>query len=855
MPNRRHILLVEDNELNIEILANILEKEYHVLKACNGKEAIDILKDRTNKISLVMTDVNMPVMNGYELLDYLKSDDELSLIPVIVMTQSDSQEEELAALSHGANDFLPKPYRPSIILHRTKNLINFRETAAIVNDLQKDRLTGLYTKEYFYKKAEDIIQNDLDNDYSIICTNIENFKLYNDIFGQKAGDALLKDIASNISKTIGPDGICGRMNADRFLILQKRDVEEKDRAGFLKIHNRVNENVTMKWGVYRVLDRSVHIELMCDRAKLACDSIKGMFDTYVAQYDEKIRDRLLKEMAITEVMESALKEGQFTFYLQPKYNLRNNLPAGAEALVRWIHPDWGFMSPAEFIPLFEKNGFITTLDEYIWEEVFKTLDRWKKCGFKLLPVSVNVSRIDVLRSNLTATFRRLLEKYDVDPEYVHLELTESAYSENTRQIIEVIDELRHLGFLVEMDDFGSGYSSLNMFSQMNIDYLKLDMKFIQNELSSPTGATIINFIIDLAHKLDLKVVAEGVETYEHVNKLRNMDCDYGQGYFYSRPLKIADYEKLVAETEFSVSSKSETMEYADTKRHILLIDNDKEYYSLIEKTFGSKFEFVRARNIEETENVIRKKEHFDVIILNYDLDETEKISSLIRHDSVLFETPLLAIINNPSVCNAQMNLEGSDDFLCKHHPLCDLYRRVEALVSLNETRMKCKALKEEASHDYTTSLLNRRGLKWALDSLKPGDYPLGIYIFDIDNLKTVNDSKGHDAGDIAIKEFADMVIKNTRSKDIICRYGGDEFLLILKNINSKEMALKKGNQLCDRYTDICKEKNIEASCSCGLKLCKSADDISMSLIDKADRALYAAKQNGKGHCVVFEEAE
>mgnify|MGYP003516209160 FL=1 len=145
------------------------------------------------------------------------------------------------------------------------------------------------------------------------------------------------------------------MNADRFLILQKRNIEEKDRAEYLKLHNQFNENVTLKWGVYRVVDRNVHIELMCDRAKLACDSIKGIFDTYVAEYDEKLRDKLIKEMAITEVMESALKDGQFTFYLQPKYDIRNNLPSGAEALVRWIHPEWGFMSPADFIPLFVFN--------------------------------------------------------------------------------------------------------------------------------------------------------------------------------------------------------------------------------------------------------------------------------------------------------------------------------------------------------------------------------------------------------------------------------------------------------------------------------------------------------------------
>ena len=286
---------------------------------------------------------------------------------------------------------------------------------------------------------------------------------------------------------------------------------------------------------------------------------------------------------------------------------------------------------------------------------------------------------------------------------------------------------------------------------------------------------------------------------------------------------------------------------------ILIIDDDEEYCRLVEKTFGSKFVFTRIRNMSELNAIIERKECFDVIILNYELDEAEKISGVIRHDAHLFATPILAIINNPSKCKAQINLEGSDDFLCKHHPLCDLYRRVEALVTLSETRRKCQALREEASHDYTTSLLNRRGLKWALDSIKDSEYPLGIYIFDIDNLKNVNDSKGHEAGDAAIREFADMVLNNTRSRDISCRYGGDEFLLILKNIGNEKTALKKGNEICKKYASICSSKGIEASCSCGLKLCKSSDDISMSLIDKADRALYVSKQEGKGHCVIFGE--
>lgn len=253
---------------------------------------------------------------------------------------------------------------------------------------------------------------------------------------------------------------------------------------------------------------------MCDRALLAVDSIKGQYNRYFAVYDDALRGKLLREQAITEAMETALDEGQFVVYLQPKYNLHDDRLAGAEALVRWNHPAWGFLSPGEFIPLFEKNGFITQLDQYVWEQVCALMKTWNEKEYPALPVSVNVSRSDIYQSDLAQTLLKIVHKYGLEPKQLHLELTESAYTENPNQIVGTVDHLRKLGFIIEMDDFGSGYSSLNMLNRMKLNVLKLDMKFIQSETAKPMEQGILRFVVGLGHWLNLSVVAEGVETRE-----------------------------------------------------------------------------------------------------------------------------------------------------------------------------------------------------------------------------------------------------------------------------------------------------------------------------------------------------
>ena len=253
MVPQKQILIVEDNELNRAMLVEILSSEYQVLEAENGQEALDILEHHKDDIALILLDVMMPVMDGYTFLDRVKADTELALIPVIVMTQGDSEDDEVSALVHGATDFVPKPYRPRVILHRVVSIINLRETAALVNQFQYDWLTGLYSKEFFYRKVRERLDQDYEREYTIVCTNIENFKLYNDAFGREAGDRLLKESAANMKSLLGSHSICGRYGADRFMFLEEREKEKSDREQFFlgKYMNRPKnmENVAVNWGI------------------------------------------------------------------------------------------------------------------------------------------------------------------------------------------------------------------------------------------------------------------------------------------------------------------------------------------------------------------------------------------------------------------------------------------------------------------------------------------------------------------------------------------------------------------------------------------------------------------------------
>ena len=544
----RRVLVVDDSRLNRLLLSRILSDDYEVLQAENGLDAMDILRGSGATISAVLLDIVMPVMDGYEVLSQMRADDSMSMIPVIVATSDTDVDAEVKCLSLGANDVITKPYNPVIIRHRLWNTINLRETAAIINQFEKDVLTGVYSKEFFYKKAEFLINVNPRHRYDIVCCDVERFKLINDLFGEATGDALLKHLAKQLLHGMKGMGLCGRIGADKFAcLLPHRD--KYDGELFAEEIRAINEfpisiYINVCYGIYVIDDVSLPISTMCDRALTACDSIKGRYGSSFAYYDDGFRQKAIDEQFIVDGMKTGLIEKQFQVYYQPKYSLQTEEIVGAEALVRWIHPKRGFLSPADFIPIFEKNGFITDLDIYVWDTACSHLRAWIDAGNKPLPVSVNVSRTDIYNPELEHILVGLLQKHRLEPSLLHLEITETAYTEDAEQLINTVARLKDLGFLIEMDDFGKGYSSLNMLADLPINILKLDMSFIC-EADNDRKKNILSVIIYLAHKLGLPIVAEGVETSAQKLTLREMGCGFAQGFYYAKPMPREEFEAHV----------------------------------------------------------------------------------------------------------------------------------------------------------------------------------------------------------------------------------------------------------------------------------------------------------------------
>lgn len=549
------ILLIDDDEENRSTLHEILSDTYTIVDASTITEALTKLENHAVKISMILLNLMISNMYGFAFLAELQRIKAATNIPVIVTTVDNNETKELEALQLGAHDIIAKPFRPAIIKRRIANTIKLLKTAAEINMIERDALTGLYSMSFFAKKVTEVIQSNEDKRYLVVFANISRFKLVNELFGRAEGDRLLTFIGKSILDTIGENELCGHAGADNFFILI--DSDKYSEGSIKEIVNKLNSysipiNIVMRFGVYMINDITMPIEKICDRAKLAVDTFEGNYESFITYYDDSIREKLLREHMITNAMKRAVEEKQFVIYYQPKFDLNSECVIGAEALVRWKHPEFGFLSPGEFIPIFEKNGFISELDYYVWDCVCQKIASWVETGHSLMPISVNVSRVDLYNPKLPQLLFDLVNKYKIPIQYLHLEITESAYTDNAKQMIDIVNEIRKIGFVIEMDDFGTGYSSLNMLSDLPIEILKLDMSFLRNNVGRSSGRSVIQFVINLAKWLGLFVVAEGVETQEQAIFLRNMGCDYAQGYYYSKPVDDSDFEKLLLETHLCV---------------------------------------------------------------------------------------------------------------------------------------------------------------------------------------------------------------------------------------------------------------------------------------------------------------
>ena len=807
---KRTILVVDDELINRELLRNILETEYEVITAKNGQEGLEALREKNGMVSLVLLDLMMPVMNGTDMLRCIKEDAATAQIPVIVLTSD--QTAEIECLELGAIDFIPKPYpQAGVILARVRRTIELSEDRDIIQSTERDPLTGLYNREYFYRYAQQMDQYHSGMDMDALVVDIYHFRLINERFGAVYGDAVLRQVGKKLQDLVeNSGGIVGRREADTFLIYcpHRTDYESMlggDALSLDAVQDKENR-VRLRVGIYSRVDKTIDIERRFDRAKTAADTVRASVTKTVALYDSGLHEKELYQEQLVEDFQRAIQEEQFQVYYQPKFDIRAQEPilSSAEALVRWRHPRLGMISPGVFIPLFEENGLIQELDTYVWVHAAAQLQAWKKRFGFVMPVSVNMSRIDMYDPHLIENLLDILSRHGLTSGEFLLEITESAYTQDSGQIIQTVSRLRELGFQIEMDDFGTGYSSLNMISALPIDALKVDMQFIRSAFDQKKDTRMLEVIIDIADYLAVPVIAEGVEQEEQVNALRLMGCDIVQGYYFSRPVPPEEYERFLEERQRQESKTSEQdaiplllgpkprqarelgrivhalaadyfcIYYVNTENdQFIEYSSHKEYQELgIEKSGDDFFGLLRG--------------HFERVVYPEDLPQVlaamDKpfLMNTLKANGIFTLTYRLLFDGRPTYVHMKISrMEDRSDphIVIGMSSIDDQVRREQ------ERERELARARELANRDALTGVKSKLAFtnaeqEWNWRILHDQAQPFAVALCDLNGLKNVNDTQGHKAGDAYIQQACSIICEIFRHSPVF-RIGGDEFVAIL----------------------------------------------------------------------------
>lgn len=538
----------------------------------------------------------------------------------------ESLQLELLKSPYHIEEVIPFETVRLLVAKLNKILVRHKEEKLLINQIKSeyedeksiiceiDPITEIYNEQTFLRKTKDFVNSQPDTALSILRFDIDNFKAFNESYGVEEGNKLLRLIGQKIRELSFETLITyGHIRGDHFAVCTKLTDEFSPEVEINYLKNFLS-NLYPDWyfqirlGIYTMEPGEQNILLSLSRSLIALESIKSNFNKNYAYYREDIKNFILTEQIMASEMVTALQDEQFVVFLQPQYDYATETLVGAEALVRWIHPEKGLIPPDKFIPLFEKNGFIARLDLYVWDHVCQLIQKWIQDGNNPVPISVNISRRDLYDQDLVQIFSSLLKKYNLSPANLNLEITESAYMENPEQLIKVVKELQELGFRIEMDDFGSGYSSLNTLKDVPVDVLKLDMQFIRSttetdQNKSSRGGSILSSIIRMASWLRLPVIAEGIESKNQAEYLKSIGCFLMQGYYFGKPMPTEQFEDLLTTLpSIDTSNNSRTQDIEETKsvdflnatnQDLLLFNNFVGGAAIIE-WIGTKLEIVRV---------------------------------------------------------------------------------------------------------------------------------------------------------------------------------------------------------------------------------------------------------------------
>ena len=869
---KRHVLIADDESVNRELLGFILKDEYDVLFASDGIEALDSIEKNAVILNLILLDLQMPGMHGLDILRRMREDQLLQHIPVIVMTSDQSAEVECLRL--GATDFIPKPFsQPDVILARVQRVIELYEDRETIRSTERDSLTGLLNIDYFYRYSKQFDLHHADVRTDAILLDVNHFHVINERYGKSFGDDVLSRIGkklSDFSARVG--GLACRRESDNFLLYCPHLDNFEGLLSEISVSigaegDSITSRARIRMGVHISDDKTIDIDQRFDRAKLASDSIRNNFTKLIAVYDDAMHEAELYNEQLIDDFQEAIAQKQFKVFYQPKFDIRSDVPvlSSAEALVRWEHPRLGMISPGRFIPLFEENGLIRQLDHYVWSETAAQISDWKKRFGASVAVSVNVSRIDMLDSDLTRTLQDILAENSVTTRDFLLEITESAYTSDSAQIIGTVKKLREMGFRIEMDDFGTGYSSLGMISNLPIDALKLDMTFIRNAFSENKDMWMIELIIDIADHLGVPVIAEGVETEEQLTALKNMGCDMVQGYYFSKPVPAPQFERFILE---KLESEKERGSLSNDKRSSengeTVSASDGITYSRIARALAADYFSVYYVNtvtdkfIEYNSTGTYKKLNIETSGEDFWEACAKNISRVVYSEDrdmllkAISKQNLLSELSKSGTFTLTYRLIVNDNptFVSMKASRIDDKNSSHIVIAVNnvDAQMKRQVFfggsSEMAQRDALTGVKNRFAFlerKKAINSaIEDGaQQPFAVVVCDMNGLKSINDTKGHLAGDKSI-QAASSTICNVFKHSPVFRIGGDEFVILM---SGQDYENRKA------LVSEIEESNRSAVSSggviiaCGISDYLPGSDASVDVIfDRADAAMYENKK-------------
>ena len=703
-----------------------------------------------------------------------------------------------------------------------------------VGTVQPGALTAIARKEDFLQHLQDFLDTHKTEKWCVAAIDVEHFRLYNELYGTEQGNTLLNTLASHLldyQKTSGcPVGYWG--NDDFFLCLPDDRVQQQDIVITLQTCVSPNHQDVTFFLALGLCPVSEHPEAdaatLCNYAQIAVMN-PDHSGSGIHRFAPAMLDSLKAQQQLLSELEHALDNHEFTFFLQPKCNSMTRAIVGMEALVRWNHPTRGCVQPSEFMPLLESTGLISRLDQYIWEAVCQTLQKWQASGSNLVPVSVNVSVVDIVNLDVPQIFSDLVEKYQLEPKLLLAEITETMLAENSSVVENAIQGLHRKGFSVMMDDFGSGYSSLNMLKDTNVDAIKLDMKLIDmNQQNHSKGVQIVESVINMAHRLNLPIIAEGVETPEQVSMLQAADCLYTQGYYFFKPMPVENAEKLLAQPN--------NADYWDIRRDLMRRDHrtaaedpDSEKTALALQAYqiftDNLLEVSLLNLVTGTYRVIKRDARLPGADLAKEEDFTTFCDRLVNEkvvhpdDAEMFQEqvdlPLLqdALFHSQQPEFYRFRKQMANQFVwitmevlpcrgcCAQNPWATVLMREDA-----QANQLSEELDFSYSHDTLTGLANRSKYESDLRELQYSDYDSMVCTYiDVVGLHEVNDHLGHRSGDNLLCTIANAARKFFVSSRIY-RVGGDEFVVLTPNLPPYDVWTAS-----DRMRVFLREKDCEIS--------------------------------------------